>query len=438
MAVAYLGANKTGGQSVFDPNANIFLQQPAQSAPTNYFVPGFGGQTSQQGGKSYAVSPSQTTPPAGLEPVQPSGSVLGQTTAPSSGGGGGSMDSLVNAMVQKGGYDASTARQVAGADFDRFWNEFMGNTADIAQQREGAAKQAALNRWTETKQSLDTAKVSAKDLLDWAVSTITKQKEPLLAGLQADQELETKQLEGRKGEEKAYYDEAKQSVLTTYRDLSLKSERIMRGMGMADSSRSMEAQFKLDTLMAKDISQWSDKEVKAVQAINDKLEYVTKTYTTKRQTVEDEAQAKVDKANIDYQDQVRQIDNNYLINDNQKAEAIEAARLAAEELVANAKAEAGKARLELEKELALLKADTDNFIADTLSDVPALGTLRQGTNAIDQYILSTGGNVQQQTPLVGFKKPTSKDEEDILSQSIIPASSGLGYYDLGRQQSVMY
>ena len=75
-------------------------------------------------------------------------SLLQQPASPPSpqpSGGSNQMDQLVNAMVQRGGYDPTTARQVAGADFGRFWNEFMNNGSGTAQaSAEAQAREKAI------------------------------------------------------------------------------------------------------------------------------------------------------------------------------------------------------------------------------------------------------------------------------------------------------
>ena len=408
----------------------------SSSGTTTLFWGGEGGPPIDMGTpEEFAARPN---PPAGFtkqtgrpESTQsPLGEVKGVQNVqpppqPSSGGGGRSLDALVNAMVQRGGYDPTTARAVASADFDRFWREFMsggdqGGSAveDYARAQEEAERQAALHRWEETKAALDAAKQRAKDLLDWAVEAVTKQKKPQLERLSAEEKLKRGELERQKQEEQRYYSRAKQDVLRTYRDLSLKSERIMRGMGMADSSRALEAQLKLQRLMAKDISEWSAKEVAAMEKINDRLQYITDTYSSKREEIENEAAAKIAKAQRDYEDEVRRINNAYLLNDNQKAEAIEAARVNAERLIANAKIERENRKQELEQWLAMMKLDVDNLINQNLTDIPELASLRQRENLISQYTLTPSGNVVQRPPLVGYRTPTRKDEEDLLIQSL--------------------
>lgn len=290
-----------------------------------------------------------------------------------------------------GGNTGDTLRRVV----DETGQDYIKEVSGVAQNQQDAETLAAINAWNETRGALDTAKTNAKGLYDWSAETISKQKDPLLQTLTADEEMEKKQLAARKEEEAGYYGEQKQSTLQMYRDLSLKTEKMMRGSGMIDSSRSQEAQFKLDRLMTKDMGQWSDKEVKAVQTINDKVEYATKTYAAKRQKVEDDALARTDKARLDYEAEVREINNSYLINDNGKAEAIRAAANNAQAIVAQAKIDQANRRAELEQQLALMKADIDTYISNNLTEEisPTLSTTRQGTNSLSGVTFNTGVNI---------------------------------------------
>ena len=84
----------------------------------------------------------------------------------------------------------------------------------------------------------------------------------------------------------------------------------MRGGGMSSSSRSQEAQLRLSNLLGKDLSTVRTNEADSLAMIGNA---VTKFKDNIRQTnisIETEATQKLDKAALDYKQQIQNIDNN--------------------------------------------------------------------------------------------------------------------------------
>lgn len=170
--------------------------------------------------------------PASPPPSQPSG-----------GGGGNQMDQLVNAMVQRGGYDPTTARQVAGADFNRFWNEFMGSGSGGGQPSGPSPEEIALQK---AQQAFHAAYEPIYNYLDQLAGNLPKWRQEKEQNLQ-------KLFEAQKGEITAaeqgalakfpqYREQVRQQQVKSVRDLAnqmrqmLHAGAIYLGTGGAASS----------------------------------------------------------------------------------------------------------------------------------------------------------------------------------------------------------
>ncbi len=163
-------------------------------------------------------------PPLPAQP-EPQPEVLGTQA------GGNDLDALVNEMVKRGGYDPVTARQVASADFGRFWREFMegGGGEPSGPSPEELALQRAREQFSAAYQPIyEFLDRMAGYLPDWK-----QQKEGELATLYQSQlgELETAK-KGALSKLPAYRQRIRQMKAESVRDLYKQMRNMLQAGGV--------------------------------------------------------------------------------------------------------------------------------------------------------------------------------------------------------------
>lgn len=307
-------------------------------------------------------------------------------------------------------------------------NQIVDNAAAdqqaAAERAAESRRQAALGRYNAMKGIAETAKTSAKGEYDWLVDTLGSNKKDSLEQVALNREQGEADYAQQEKKTRTDYDAAKQQILTTYRDLQTQQEKIMRGSGMGQSSRSQEAQLKLNNLLGKDLSSVTTNEADSLALIGNALGYFQKQINLTNNQIETESKSKLDKAALDYDKQVKSIDANLTLS---AAEREDAYASAEEQLAKDSqgitqwavglKAQAAEAQSNN-------KTSVDNLIADMLDENGKLNTSLDEKRTLVNDIISQDGFSKLQLnpassgnePLVGvyqaLKEFTTKEELD--------------------------
>lgn len=342
----------------------------------------------------------------------------------SSGGGGNSRFNELKAIADKG--DLNPSQRTEWEQMQQTINQGAGDQQAAAERAREARRQAAHGKYQAMTKIAAGAKDMAREGYDWLVDTIGSNKRDLLSQVatQETQGLSDYQMQ----EEKTVkdYDKAKQEILSTYRDLQVNQEKIMRGGGMSSSSRSQEAQLRLSNLLGKDLSSVRSNEADSLAMIGNAL---TKFKDSIRQTnvsIERESTQKLDKAAIDYKQQIQNIDNNLTLS---AAEREEAYAQAEAQLAADSQAITQWAtglKLEAQQFQAQQQATMDNFVADMLDENGMLNTdltsKRTKTNEILTGLgytpMDTNPTVEQPGVGVYQKARMSYKDKDALDAAL--------------------
>lgn len=339
-----------------------------------------GSGTTSQGGsdiipnKPAAVSPTNTKPSTG-----------GGTTPPPSGGSSGGGGYTQEQALQQG-LDVNQLRATG-----QLIDDAASSQQDAARAAAEAKRQAAMRKYQAQAQIAQDAKVSAKGQYDWLIDTLGSNKKDLLDQVTQNEETGIKNYADQEAKTKTQYDSARQEILQTYRDLNREQEKLMRGSGQAQSSRSLEAQMRLNNLMGKDITTISTNEADSLALIGNALQsFKTQTLNTKN-SIERETQQKVDKATLDYNDQIKAIDNNLQLSANEREDAYAAAESQLATDVANINTWAAGQKLQAQQTQAALKAQFDDYI-NAMTDANGLLNSNLGTKvAATNEILKSAG-----------------------------------------------
>jgi len=294
---------------------------------------------------------------------------------------------------------------------------------DAAAKAAEARRQAALRSYNAKVGVANTAKESAKGQYDWIIDTLGSNKKDLLDQVALNQKTGEEGYAKNEEDTKSNYDQARQEILSTYRDLQLQQEKILRGTGVGSSSRSQEASLRLNNLMGKDLSETSSTEADALAMIGNALSTFKEQIVLTKNSIETETKSKLDKAALDYDSQVKAIDANLQLSANEKEDAYAAAESQLASDTANINSWATGLKLQAEQTIAANKSTLDNFIVD-MTD--SNGLLNKGleekqaaTSAFVEQIststyLDKEGNLV--TPSVGAKKAkASKTLADLYS-----------------------
>jgi len=390
----------------------------------------------------------QTSKDAGLDVWR--NTMYPSNPTPAPGGGGGSWDA--GGQVQ----GASTENPAPSVDTGRYnelktiadkgdlnpsqrteWEAMkqqMKSTIDNGEAEQRAAakraaearRKAAEARYGAQKGIAEEAKGMAKKSYDWLVETLGSNKKDLLSqvALQEKQGVEDYQIQEEKTRKQ--YDTAKQEILSTYRDLQLQQEKILRGSGMSSSSRSQEAALKLSNLLGKDLSTVRTNEADSLAMIGNAL---TRFQENVRQTnigIEREADQKLSKAALDYDQQVKSINANLTLSAAEKEEAYYAAE---EQLARDSQGITQWAtglKLQAQQAQAAMTNQMDDFIANMLDENGMLNAGLTEKEAATNEILTKNGysqltqNPTTTDPTVGVyqakKTYGSKEELDAALQ----------------------
>lgn len=274
----------------------------------------------------------------------------------------------------------------------------------IRAQQEAAAREAearrvaARNKYQGAATAAGVAKDAAKGQYDWLINTLGTNKQDALnsVALNEKQALEGYDLQQTKTKQE--YDRARGEIVTTYRDLNREQEKLLRGSGQAQSSRSLEAQLRLNNLLAKDLSTVSTNEADSIAMIGNAITAFKEKSALAKNQIESESKSKLDKAALDYDTQIKAIDANLQLSENER----ESAYAEAESILASRTAEiqtwAAGLKLQQQQAERSMKGSLDNLIT-------YLGDSNQGLNAqlgekaakTNEYIQSIGFNTQLNT-----------------------------------------
>lgn len=309
------------------------------------------------------------------------------------------------------------------------WEQIAGQQEDAAKAAAEAKRQAALRSYQAKVAAGETAKKQAKDSYDWLIESLGSNKKDLLAQVALNTKQTKEEYEAQQKKTQAGYDKARQEILTTYRDLNKQQEKLMRGAGMSSSSRSLEAQTRLNNLLGKDLSQVSTNEADSIAMIGNAVAHLNEQAKQTENTIETETKNKMDKAALDYKQQMDSISMNQLLAENEREDAYKEAEVQLQTDIANINKWAAETKTQYEFQKLELAAKLDQFVLSMTDDKGVLnsdlGTKLAATNDILEQMgftpldVETGAEKtttgQKQTTKKSYK---SKDELD---------ASGLAY-----------
>jgi len=241
--------------------------------------------------------------------------------------------------------------------------------AAAAQQRAAAAaaeakRQAAERSYKGKVEAAGVAKSQAKGQYDWLIGALGSNKQDLLnqvtqnetTGL-ANYDLQQKQTQQK-------YDTSKQEILQTYRDLQLEQEKVMRGSGQGQSSRAQEATLRLNNLLGKDMSNITTNEADSLALIGNAVTaFKTQTLNTKT-SIEKDTSSKIDKATLDYNQNIQNIDLNTNLSANEREDAYAAAEAQLAIDTANIQTWASQQKIEYQKTVASQTGMLNDYIVN--------------------------------------------------------------------------
>ena len=332
----------------------------------------------------------------------------GGGTGKSKNSGGGSSDNTV--VQSQPSYSPSSGRSLVSSGGSSSKSKAIDDAEDAqkeaAEKAEEEARQAAKRAYEAKADAARDAKVSAKGQYDWLIDTLGSNKQDLLDEVTTNlnEGLTNYDVQGKQTTEK--YDAAKQEILSTYRDLQTQQEKIMRGAGMGQSSRSMEAQLRLNNLMGKDLGSVSKNEADSLALIGNAVTTLKQRALDTQNSIERETKSKLDKAALDYNDQITAIDNNLQLSANEKADAYAAAETQLARDTAAITSWAANLKVQAEETMANNKALLDGYITD-MTD--AKGLLNSG---LDEKTAATNDLLTQ----AGYT-PLSQNAEDTNNQA---------------------
>jgi len=350
----------------------------------------------------------------------------GGQPAPDNGGG-----SVVNSGGGSGtgGGRSSSGGSSKNSSIDKAANDQQ----DAAEKAAEEARQAAKRAYNAKVDIAKDAKVSAKGQYDWIIETLGSNKQDLLdqVATNTNQGLQNYETQDKQTQEK--YDAAKQEILSTYRDLQTQQEKIMRGSGMGQSSRSQEAQLKLNNLMGKDLGSVSKNEADALALIGTAVANLKQKALDTNTSIERETKGKLDKAALDYKDQITAIDNNLMLGGNEKEDAYAAAETQLARDTASITSWAAGLKLQAEQTMAANASILDDFIVNAADEnkqtASGIATLEGDTNqkliaagytALAQNSESIDGKVGQYQKTKSYK--TAEEVQAALSSGEISSS----------------
>lgn len=318
-------------------------------------------------------------------------------------GGGGGVDNAryneLKAIADKG--DLNPAQRTEYEQMMATINQGQNDQQGAAERAAEARRQAAMGKYNAMAKIAEGAKGMAKESYDWLIDTIGSNKQDLLSRVATQETQGLADYQMQEDKTTKDYDKAKQEILSTYRDLQTQQEKIMRGGGMSSSSRSQEAQLRLSNLLGKDLSTVRTNEADSLAMIGNA---VTKFKDNIRQTnisIETEATQKLDKAALDYKQQIQNIDNNLTLS---AAEREEAYAQAESQLAADSQAITQWAtglKVQAQQFQAEQTAKLDNFVADMLDENGMLNSgLDEKRSKTNEMLTAMGYTPMETNPTV--------------------------------------
>jgi hypothetical protein len=170
--------------------------------------------------------------------------------------------------------------------------------------------------------------------------------------------------------------------------------------------------------MGKDLTTVSTNEADALALIGNAVTALKVNAENSRQSIEREASGKADQAGLEYQKQINAINNNLNLSANEREDAYAAAESQLATDTAAIKTWVAQQTANMETNLASLKGNLDDFVADMTDADGLLNTgLGEKTAATNNVLanlnkpLITETGVNPTTPSV-YKKPVSKADLD--------------------------
>ena len=301
-------------------------------------------------------------------------------------------------------------------DYQELIRQSAASQEEAARKAAEARRQAAQRSYEGKVAAAGVAKDNAKGQYDWIIDTLGSNKKDLLDSVALNETTGVQDYQKQEGDTKTNYDKSRQEILSTYRDLQKEQEKILRGTGVSSSSRSQEAQLRLNNLMGKDLSETSKGEADSLALIGNALTTFKSKIQLTKNTIENETKSKLDKAALDYDQQVKAIDANTNLAANEREDAYAAAEVQLANDTAGIQSWAAGLQLQAAQTLAKTKESLDNFVVDMTDSQKLLaGTLDEKKAATDAFIQSIPEGIQLDqeggltTPTQGIQRsPTNK------------------------------
>lgn len=337
-------------------------------------------------GEQYASHPAPNTTDASGKAVY--------NPPPKTSGGGSSPGYSPTHKGQTVSKDGTTYKSVEDNGVLSWIEESQGDQEAAARAAAEARRQAAYRSYQGKVNIANEAKTTAKGQYDWLVDTLGSNKKDLLDEVALNEKTGIEEYERQEVKTKENYDKSRQEILSTYRDLSREQEKILRGAGVASSSRSTEAQLRLNNLMGKDLGTISTGEADSLAMIGNALATFKERVSLTRNSIESEAKSKADKAALDYDAQIRAINANLQLDANAREDAIAAADTQLAVDTAKSLKWAAGLKLQVEMTIAEQKGTLDDFIVD-MTDSQGLLDADLGTKqtATENFINSISSAV---------------------------------------------
>lgn len=317
-----------------------------------------------------------------------------------------------------------------------------GGVDDLAAQQAAAAaaaaeaaRIAAQNRYGAAVRQAGVAKEGAKDQFDWLVDTLGSNKQNTLTSITKNESQGLADYEEQRVKTAGQYSKAKQEILSTYRDLNTQQEKIMRGTGgMANSSRSQEAQLRLNNLLGKDLSGITTNEADAIAAIGKAVVSLKDKTIDAKNAIETSTKQQVDKATLDYNAQVKAIDEDVNLAADAKEEAYYNAEVNLQNNIAKINTWAAQTKIDQENQQKLLQAQLDALILDVTDEKNLTNTALSNSLAKAKEYAEKAGytSLNQETALtdttVGQKRTTAYKSKAELDQALASGEITQGQY----------
>lgn len=319
-----------------------------------------------------------------------------------------------------------------------------GGIDDLAGQQEAAARAAAeaarlaaQKKYDAAVRQAGVAKEGAKDQYDWLIDTLGSNKEDSLTAITKNESTGLADYEEQKTKTADQYAKAKQEILSTYRDLNAQQEKIMRGTGgMANSSRSQEAQLKLNNLLGKDLSTVTTNEADSIGAIGKAIVALKDKTIEAKNSVEKSTKEQTDKATLDYNAQIKAIDEDVNLAADAKEVEYYNAEVNLQNNIVKINTWAAETKVAQENQQKLLQAQLDALILNLTDSKTGLNTtLADKIAKTNTYISSIGYNTKLDAESVlsdtsvGQKQTTTYKSKSELDKALANGEITQGQYN---------